>query len=264
MSSETRRIKRDARTGLSWDKRHTHELFVRYRLDGDKASRDELVAMYLSLVRYLASKFRNRGEALDDLVQVGTIGLIKAIDRFELDRHLEFTTYATPTILGEIKRHFRDKGWAVKVPRRMQELSAKVNKALEALTTQLERSPTIPEIAAYLEVSPDEVLQAMDASEAYSTTSYDQADTSGAEGDFFSVLERVGESDKDIYAIEDREVLAAALGELDPQAREIIRLRFFEEQTQTHIAIELGISQMQVSRILRRSLESLRDSLEKN
>jgi len=152
-----RRTKKTSRR-LVWDKELTRELFVAYRVNGDEAARDELVEMYLNLVKYLASRFRNRGEPIDDLIQVGTIGLIKAIDRFEIERAVEFTTYATPTIVGELKRYFRDKGWAIKVPRRLQELSFKVNQAVDALTQRLQRSPTVPEIAEYLEVTPDEVL----------------------------------------------------------------------------------------------------------
>jgi len=158
---------------LSWNKRHTRELFRRYREDGDELARDELVSSYLKLVRFLASKFRNRGEPIDDLVQVGTIGLIKAIDRFDLERNVEFTTYATPTIVGEIKRHFRDKGWAIRIPRRLQELYFKVNRAIETLTQDLQRSPTIAEIAGHLEVTTESVLEAMETSEAYTFMSLD-------------------------------------------------------------------------------------------
>lgn len=236
------------------------ELFVLYRETESIEARDELVEIYYSLVRYLASKFRNRGEDLEDLVQVGTIGLIKAVDRFDIDRNLEFTTYATPTILGEIKRHFRDKGWAVKVPRRMQELSSRVNKAVDALTREYERSPSISEIAQYLEASTTDVLEAMDASEAYSTTSYDSGSDQG-DGDAFSIIDRVGDEDAGMRVLEDKEVLLQALDTLDEQARTIIRMRFFEERTQTDIALQLGISQMQVSRILRRALDQLKHFL---
>ena len=153
----------------AWDKQKTRELFRRYKEDGDMEAREQLVMSHLNLVRFLANKFKNRGEPLDDLVQVGYLGLLKAIDRFDPDRGLEFTTYATPTILGEIKRHFRDKGWSVRVPRRLQELSAKVNQATDTLTTQFQRSPTIQEIADYLDASVDEVLEAMESSSAYSS-----------------------------------------------------------------------------------------------
>ena len=142
------RIQKSHSRKLTWDKQRTHELFLRLRDDHDEAARDELITMYLNLVRYLAHRFRNRGEPIDDLIQVGTIGLIKAIDRFDMERKVEFTTYATPTIVGEIKRYFRDKGWAVKVPRRLQELSFKVNQAIDRLTQMKQRSPSVAEIVS--------------------------------------------------------------------------------------------------------------------
>ena len=160
-----RRISRDT---PAWDKDRTRKLFAQYQETHDSEVRDQLIVSHLNLVRFLASKFKNRGEPLDDLIQVGTIGLIKAIDRFDPSRGLEFTTYATPTIMGEIKRHFRDKGWSVRVPRRLQELSAKVNQVTDELTTELQRSPSIDEIAKKLGVSVDEVLEAMESSGAYS------------------------------------------------------------------------------------------------
>lgn len=254
------RCKAPGSKGLNWDKKRTAELFVLYHENGDKTARDELAETYSSLVRYLASKFRNRGEPFDDLVQVGMIGLLKAIERFDLSRNLEFTTYATPTIMGEIKRHFRDKGWAIKVPRRMQELSAQVNKAIETLSLRDQAAPTITDIADYLEVSQDEVIDALDASEAYATTSYDVGDALG--DDQLSILDQCGKEDDDIYHIEQRELLQGALEQLDETARTIIRLRFFEERSQTDIAKTLGISQMQVSRILRRSIDTMREHLD--
>lgn len=255
--SERRSLSAQKHT-LKWDKEEVRRLFRRYREEGDSYARDELIANNLSLVRYLASKFRNRGEPLEGLVQVGTIGLIKAIERFDLDRNLEFTTYATPTILGEIKRHFRDKGWAVKVPRRMQELSAQVNRATDELAMRNQCAPTIDEIALELGVTTEEVIDALDASEAYATTSFDSA---GVDDDQSSYADRFGAYDSDIYRIEEREVLDEALGGLDKLSRDIIRMRFFDERTQTDIAQELGISQMQVSRILRRSIETLKNEL---
>lgn len=254
------RCKHQTTKGLNWDKQRTAELFARYHYDHDLTARDELAETYASLVRYLASKFRNRGEPFDDLVQVGMIGLLKAIERFDLSRNLEFTTYATPTIMGEIKRHFRDRGWAIKVPRRMQELSAQVNKAIEALSARDKAAPTISDIAAYLNVCEDEVIDALDASEAYATTSYDSVDAGGGD-EPLTILDHCGKADEDIYRIEDRELLEGALAGLDDTARTIIRLRFFEERSQTDIARELGISQMQVSRILRRSIDAMRTHL---
>ncbi len=245
---------------LVWDKERTRELFGLYRLEGDEAARDELIEMYLNLVKYLASRFRNRGEPVDDLIQVATIGLIKAIDRFDIEREVEFTTYATPTIVGELKRHFRDKGWAVKVPRRLQEMSFRVNQAVDALTQAEQRSPTIDEVAAFLDVTPDQVLEAMETSEAYNFVSLEgDRNSEGAEA--FSIIEYVGEEDALMAVVEDRTTLASALRGLGPQERQVLYLRFFEGLTQTEIARRLDISQMQVSRLLRRTMRSMRENL---
>ncbi len=248
---------------LSWDKAYTRELFRRYRLDDDEAARDELITMYLNLVKYLASRFRNRGEPIDDLVQVGTIGLIKAIDRFDTDRQVEFTTYATPTIVGELKRYFRDKGWAIKVPRRLQELSFKVNQAVDALTQRNQRSPSIGEIAEYLGVTTEEVLEAMETSEAYNFVSL-ESDRGMDGSDTFSILEYIGKDDALMSVVDDRTTLAFALKQLTPQEQRVLYLRFFEGLTQTEIAHQLEISQMQVSRLLRRTLRILRENVVKD
>ncbi len=245
---------------LSWDKAYTRELFRRYRLEGSEEARDELITMYMNLVKYLASRFRNRGEPIDDLVQVGSIGLIKAIDRFDIDRQVEFTTYATPTIVGELKRYFRDKGWAIKVPRRLQELSFRVNQAVDALTQTQQRSPSIQEIAAYLEVTPDEVLEAMETSEAYNFVSL-ESDRGGDGSDTFSILEYIGEDDARMSVVEDRTTLQEAFKNLTPAEQRVLYLRFFEGLTQTEIARKLNISQMQVSRLLRRTFRVLRENI---
>ncbi len=245
---------------LTWDKQLTRELFRRYRLEGDEAARDELITMYLNLVKYLASRFRNRGEPIDDLIQVGTIGLIKAIDRFDIDRQVEFTTYATPTIVGELKRYFRDKGWAIKVPRRLQELSFRVNQAMDTLTQKLQRSPSIAEIAEHIGVTTEEVLEAMETSEAYNFVSL-ESDRGGDGSDTFSILEYIGQDDQLMAVVDDRTTLAAALKFLTPQEQRVLYLRFFEGLTQTEIARQLDISQMQVSRLLRKTLKVLRENI---
>jgi RNA polymerase sigma-B factor len=255
----SRRTKKTTRK-LVWDKQLTRELFVLYHAEGDEAARDELVEMYLNLVKYLASRFRNRGEPIDDLIQVGTIGLIKAIDRFDIERAVEFTTYATPTIVGELKRYFRDKGWAIKVPRRLQELSFKVNQAIDALTQRLQRTPTVPEIAEYLEVTPDDVLEALETSEAYNFVSL-ETDRNSDGSDSFSILEYIGKDDQLMAVVDDRTTLSAALKELTPMEQQVLYLRFFQGLTQTEIARKLGISQMQVSRLLRRTLRVMRENL---
>ncbi len=245
---------------LVWDKQRTRELFAHYREHGDEESRDELITMYLNLVKYLASRFRNRGEPIDDLIQVGTIGLIKAIDRFDTSRDVEFTTYATPTIVGELKRYFRDKGWAIKVPRRLQELSFRVNQAVDQLTQQIQRSPTILEIAEYLGVTPEEVLEAMETSEAYNFVSL-ESDRNNDGNDSFSILEYIGKDDQLMAIVDDRTTLAQALKHLSPMEQRVLYLRFFQGLTQTEIATQLEISQMQVSRLLRKTLRVLRDNL---
>ncbi len=252
----------DSSRKLTWDKAHTRELFRRYHTENDEAARDELITMYLNLVKYLASRFRNRGEPIDDLIQVGTIGLIKAIDRFDTGRQVEFTTYATPTIVGELKRYFRDKGWAIKVPRRLQELSFKVNQAMDALTQELQRSPSVSEIAEYLGVTPEEVLEAMETSEAYNFVSL-ESDRGGDGSDTFSILEYIGKDDHLMSVVEDRTTLSAALKELSSQEQHVLYLRFFEGLTQTEIARQMGISQMQVSRMLRKTLRVLRQNIVK-
>lgn len=245
----------------AWDKEKTHELFRRYKEHGDMDAREKLVMSHLNLVRFLANKFKNRGEPLDDLMQVGYLGLLKAIDRFDPSRGLEFTTFATPTILGEIKRHFRDKGWSVRVPRRLQELSAKVNQATDLLTTQLQRSPTIAEIAEYLDATVDEVLEAMESSSAYSSVSLEAPAGPDAE-DTPSVIDRYATEDSDLALTDDRLVIEEALEGFSPREREVIELRFIKGMTQIEIAEQLGISQVQVSRLLRRTLKKIQDKID--
>ena len=222
--------------------------------------REQLIVSHLNLVRFLASKFKNRGEPLDDLVQVGTIGLIKAIDRFDPARGLEFTTFATPTIMGEIKRHFRDKGWSVRVPRRLQELSSKVNQVTEELTKDLQRSPSVEEIASALDCSVDEVLEAMESSSAYSSVPLEAP--SRDDDDAPSVIDRFASEDEDLASSDDRMLLEEAIAEFSPREQEIIRMRFLDGLTQVEIAKRLGISQVQVSRLLRRTLEKVRERID--
>ena len=245
---------------LAWDKERTRELFARYKDKGDMAARDQLIVNHLNLVRFLAAKFANRGEPLDDLVQVGTIGLIKAIDRFEPERGLEFTTYATPTILGEIKRHFRDKGWSVRVPRRLQELSAKVNQANEALTQCNQRTPSVEEIANYLDVSVDEVLEAMESSEAYASVPLESPGS--GDDDAPSIIDRFGAVDTDLASLDDKMVLSGALAKLEPNERALVEMRFVEGLTQSQIAERMGMSQVQVSRLLHKTLERMRKDID--
>ena len=245
----------------AWDKDRTRELFCRYKQQGDAEARDQLIVNHLNLVRFLASKFKNRGESLEDLVQVGTIGLIKAIDRFDPDRGLEFTTYATPTIMGEIKRHFRDKGWSVRVPRRLQELSSKVNQATDELTNQLQRSPSVEEIAEFVGTSVDEVLEAMESSSAYSSVPLEGGGSSEDE-ESPSVIDHYATEDADLAASDDRIVLEEAIQDFSPRERDVIHMRFVDGLTQVEIAEKLGVSQVQVSRLLRRTLRRIQDKID--
>lgn len=224
-------------------------------------AREKLVMSHLNLVRFIANKFKNRGEPIDDLVQVGYLGLLKAIDRFDPSRGLEFTTFATPTIMGEIKRHFRDKGWSVRVPRRLQELSAKVNQATDTLTSQLQRSPTIAEIADYLDATVDEVLEAMESSSAYSSVSL-EAPSGADDDDTPSVIDRYATEDSDLAFTDDRIIIEEALASFSPRERDVIEMRFLKGMTQIEIAEKLGISQVQVSRLLRRTLKKIQDKID--
>lgn len=245
----------------AWDKEKTRELFRRFKEEGDMEAREKLVMSHLNLVRFIANKLKNRGEPIDDLIQVGYLGLLKAIDRFDPSRGLEFTTFATPTIMGEIKRHFRDKGWSVRVPRRLQELSAKVNQATDTLTSQLQRSPTIAEIADYLDATVDEVLEAMESSSAYSSVSL-EAPSGADDDDTPSVIDRYATEDSDLAFTDDRIIIEEALASFSPRERDVIEMRFLKGMTQIEIAEKLGISQVQVSRLLRRTLKKIQDKID--
>jgi RNA polymerase sigma-B factor len=234
------------------------QLLRRYHVGGETDARDELIERHLPLVRSLARRYAGRGEALEDIEQVGAIGLIKAIDRFELDREVSLATYATPNVVGEIKRHFRDKGWAIRVPRALQELNASMSGAIERLTGRMGRSPSIAEIAEELKTTPEEVLEAMEVGSAYSTVSL----STGPGGDEdLDPLETIGGEDEEFERSEQRAALEPAFDRLPPREREILRMRFEEGLPQTQIAQRVGLSQMHVSRLIRKSLQVMRDEL---
>jgi len=206
-------------------------------------------------------RFANRGEPLDDLIQVGIVGLLKAIDRFEPERGVEFTTYATPTVVGEIKRYFRDKGWAVKVPRRLQELNLAVTRAGDALAVALGRSPTIAELAEHLEAREDEILEAQELGQAYNLISLDAELPGESEKSAQRLADTVGVADEGLALLEDRANLERAFHALTGRERVIIYLRFYESVSQTEIAKRLRVSQMHVSRLQAKALEKLRSAL---
>jgi RNA polymerase sigma-B factor len=241
------------------DREELRTKFAAFVESRDRTLRDELVAAHIGLAEYLARRFAHRGEPLDDLIQVASIGLVKAVDRFDPSRGVEFSTYATHTVIGELKRHFRDRGWAVRAPRRMQELYLRLNDVIGTLSQQLGRSPTIGDLAAEVQVSEEEVLEALEAGQAYRFASLDAGWTSGAgdaEGE--GLMARLGDDDAELDNAESRAILAPLLATLSTRQRLIVRLRFFEGLTQLEIANRLGISQMHVSRLLARSVAQLR------
>ncbi len=234
-------------------------LLIRYHRQGDQSAREELVQRLLPLARRMARRYRRSDEPLDDLVQVASLGLLKAVDRFDPDRGLEFSTYATPTIVGELKRHFRDKGWAVRVPRRVQELHLRLASVVGTLSQNLGRSPTIGEIAQAASASEEDVLEAIEAGHAYRFTSLDAPSGTDDEGSLGSQL---GEEDQALADSEHRVALSPLIARFPHREQMILHLRFFEGLTQSEIAARLGISQMHVSRLLARSLSQLRASAE--
>jgi RNA polymerase sigma-B factor len=250
--------------GVEATRQRSAELFVSFLSPADEdvraSAREDLVHLHLPLVEHCARRFRNRGEPFEDLVQVGTIGLIKAIDRFDPERGVEFSTYATPTIIGEIKRYFRDKGWAIRVPRRLQELRMQIATSTAELTQALGRSPTPRELAEAIDCTVEEIIEGIESSNAYSTLSLDATDNTDEPG--ASMLDALGIDDVNIEHVEIRESLKPVLDRLDQREKRILLLRFFKNMTQSQIAEEIGVSQMHVSRLLTRTLEQLRVSLE--
>jgi RNA polymerase sigma-B factor len=237
------------------------ELLRRYHREGDVSARQELIERHIGFVRRLAQRYARRGEQLDDLTQVGCVGLIKAIDRFDGGFGASLTTYAAPNILGEIKRHFRDRGWAVRVPREIQELNVRLTRTVDDLTTKLGRSPSVVELAEATGATLEQVLEAMESSVAYSALSLsegpDADDESGG-----GPMEMLGEEELGYEQSEQRITLATGIQRLPARERAILHLRFFEGLTQSEIAERVGISQMHVSRLIRDSLDSMRRELE--
>jgi RNA polymerase sigma-B factor len=232
-------------------------LLCRWHEDGDRAARAELAERMLPLARSLARRYVGKGEPLDDLEQVASLGLLKAIDRFDVSRDVRFATFAVPTIAGELKRHFRDRGWMLRVPRDIQELSARVVRSREALTRELGRSPTVPEVANALGTGVEQVLDALRAADAYRMMSLDEPLAEGA-----GALEAIGGDDEGYELAEHRVLLRSGLDRLGEREREIVRLRYYEGLTQREIARAVGVSQMHVSRLIRRSIDAMRDSIE--
>jgi RNA polymerase sigma-B factor len=237
---------------------YLHELAATAADDPRRAIlRDHLVAGYLPVVRHIARRFAGRGEPLEDLEQAGSIGLIGAVDRFDPGRGLDFLSFAVPTITGSIRRHFRDHAWSMRVPRRLKDIQSSLNGAIGPLAQELKRAPRPSEIAAWLGVPLDEVLQGLEAQQAYRADSIDHLDTDGNT----PLSDRIGHADAELENVEYRETLGPLLDTLTERERTIVLLRFFGNQTQTQIAETVGLSQMHVSRLLTQILRSLRDQM---
>ena len=232
------------------------QLFVRWQRDRDHAARDELVDRFLPLARKLARRYTGAHEPFEDLLQVASYGLLKALDRFDADRGTAFSSYAVPTIVGELKRYFRDLGWSAHVPRGAQELALKVQPAQEKLATNTGRSPTVAELAQYLELSIEDVLGGLEGAAAHHSSSLDTPhdDDDGESG---TLIDTFGQEDAGFQLVEDLTTVATALQTLSERERHVLHLRFFEDRTQSEIAKQMGVSQMQISRILRRAIATL-------
>ncbi len=251
------RLRATGKARLDEDRR----LLVRYHHHGDQAARDQLVQRLLPLAKRMARRYRRSDEPLDDLVQVATLGLIKAIDRFDPDRQVAFSSYAVPTILGELKRHFRDRTWSVRVPRDLQELVLKVDRAVGELSRDLHRAPSVAEIATAVSSTEEEVLEALEAGAAYRATSLEtprQSDEEGGE----TIGDAMGTDEPGFVDAEHRATLHRLLHAVGPREREVLRMRFEEDMTQAEIGEVIGVSQMQVSRIIRQALGRLRIAAE--
>ncbi len=238
--------------------RSERELFRRARA-GDGRARDELSERFMPLARSLAARYQRSGEPFDDLLQVASLGLVKAIDRFDAGREIAFSSYAVPTILGEIKRHFRDRTWAVRVPRGLQELSLKVERAVGKLSEQLHRQPSVTEVAAEVGATEEDVLEALQAGGAYRAMSF-EAPSGGGDEDSATLADSVGTREDGFDRAEERATIHALMHALDAREREVLHMRFEHDMTQAEIGAAVGVSQMQVSRIIRQALQRLRDA----
>jgi RNA polymerase sigma-B factor len=241
--------------------REDRRLLERLHRDGDPAAREALVQRFLPLARQLARRYQHGGEQLDDLVQVASLGLLKAIDRFDPARETAFSSFAVPTILGELKRHFRDKGWAVRVPRDLQELSVRVDRVTEDLARDLSRAPSVAEIAESIGTTAEQVLEAREASAAYRAVSLDRSRDEDDEGNG-GLADSIGETDPGFGVAEDSATVERLMRVLSEREREVLRLRFVEDLTQSEIGARVGVSQMHVSRLIRQAIAELRGAAE--
>ena len=250
--------RKDISTAAVADRVHSSALFARWQQDGDTGAREQLVERFLPLARKLARRYSGAHEPFDDLLQVASLGLVKAIDRFDVERGTAFSSFAVPTILGELKRYFRDLGWSVHVPRGAQEMALKVEEGRQQLMTKTGRPPSVPDLAEYLELSIEDVLDALETAGAHHTASLDSPRDDGEE-ESGTLADAFGEIDRRLELVDAKVTIVDAASHLPPRERRVLALRFVDDLTQSQIAAMIGVSQMQVSRILRRALEQLRD-----
>ena len=241
----------------------TKTLFIQFKKTNDKKIREVLIERHLYIAEILSKKYANRGIDYDDIYQVACIGLIYAVDRFDIDKGFEFSSFATPTIIGEIKKYFRDKGWTIRVPRRIQELSKKINNAKITLSQELQCSPTVEDIAEYLNSTEEEILEAMEGSKVYTPQSLDLTYNSNNDNKDVNLADLIGEEDDYFNKIENNDFLSRATKKLNEMERKILIDRYFNRKTQVSIAKDLDISQMTVSRVEKRVIEKLKKEMER-
>lgn len=263
MSKNQMNTETDVSAVKDWKTIGTKELFCLYRDTRDLAIRNELIKRHMYITEILAKKYINKGIEYEDIYQVASLGLIYAIERFDVDRGFEFSSFATPTIIGEIKKYFRDKGWSVRVPRRIQELSKKINLAKSKLQQDLQRVPKISDIAAYLNVSEEEVIEAMEASQVYTPKSLDITYDSSGDDKEIQLQDIIGRDDKYFDIIENRDFINMCLKKLNEVEVKIVNDRFFDNKTQIQVADELNVSQMTVSRMEKKIIKKFRKELHK-
>lgn len=241
----------------------TETLFERYKETGDGSIREELIERHLYIAEILSKKYANRGIDYEDLYQIASIGLIYSVDRFDVDKGFKFSSFATPTIIGEIKKYFRDRGWTIRVPRRIQELSKKINNSKDLLSQELQRSPTVEDIAEYLNSTTEEILEAMEASKVYTPQSLDITYDSGSDDKDINLADLIGEDDIRFDKIENNDFVLTAMDKLNEVEKQILIDRYFNKKTQVSIAEKLGISQMTVSRMEKKVIEKFRKEMKK-
>ena len=253
----------DEKSTVHLDKMEIKELFKLYSENRDQLIRDELIKKNLYIAEILSKKYANRGIDYEDIYQVACVGLIYAVDRYNIEKGYEFSSFATPTIIGEIKKYFRDKGWAIRVPRRIQELSKKINTAKVTLSQKLQRSPTVDDIAEYLSCTSEEVLEAMEASKVYTPQSLDMSYDSKGDDKEINLSDLIGEDDEYFTKIENNDFLMNIIEKLDDIEKKILKDRYFKKKTQIDIANDIGMSQMTVSRMEKKIIEKFRKELKR-